>query len=194
MKPVSIILIVVFVLFCLGALAGVLYGVLRHDEPTFDPESDVVWASTPVNVCLAPDNIDYYPRLNAAASAINTAVHGELLHVHEDRPSDRCDIIVIYEMGAELSDPMPGAWRDPAGSAFVGRMSGRPLCDVWIGNVSGELEHLVVQHELGHCLGLTHDDWEGSIMYTSLEETPSGEFPPRLTDADREALRRRYFR
>lgn len=51
---------------------------------------------------------------------------------------------------------------------------------------------LVIEHELGHCAGLAHDDWIGSIMYPTLHETDAGEFPPWLSDHERDLLRARF--
>lgn len=49
----------------------------------------------------------------------------------------------------------------------------------------------VLQHELGHCLGLAHDDFDSSIMYP-VQFIDDEAFPPRITDSDRKALRELY--
>lgn len=87
----------------------------------------------------------------------------------------------------------------PGGNSFMARPgygAGNMLCIIHTFNVSGpgDLESLVLQHELGHCLGLAHDPFESSIMYTPLAATEDGVFPPWLTDSDRDLLRRTYQR
>lgn len=55
------------------------------------------------------------------------------------------------------------------------------------------LTSLIIQHELGHCVGLAHDQTRASIMYPELAVPDSG-FPPALTGADAKRLRQRYRR
>lgn len=95
---------------------------------------------------------------------------------------DDCDIVVTFGVPAEAG------FRDPGGDASWD--AGEKLCSVAIVNVSGELETLTVQHELGHCLGLADDqDYPQSIMNDPLAETPDRMLPPWISDHDRAQLR-----
>jgi hypothetical protein len=95
---------------------------------------------------------------------------------------DECHVVVTFGMPAEAG------FRDPGGDASWD--NGERLCSVAIVNVSGELETLTVQHELGHCLGLADDsDFEQSIMNDPLVETPIRMMPPWISDHDRTLLR-----
>jgi predicted Zn-dependent protease len=48
---------------------------------------------------------------------------------------------------------------------------------------------LAIRHELGHVLGLDHDDFEDSLMYSG-ELNANQQY--RLTDYDRSLIRARY--
>jgi len=61
-------------------------------------------------------------------------------------------------------------------------------CFVQTSNTVDLLEQ-VLRHELGHCLGLAHDEHQGSIMYPVQR---GHNFLPSITDHDREILRNRY--
>lgn len=94
---------------------------------------------------------------------------------------ERCRVDVV--IGAP-SDP---GYMDPGGNA---QMSGG-VCIVNTVN-SGPLTDLVLEHELGHCLGLDHDDYESSIMRRVQTPVPDGSYPPRISDSDRQLLRELY--
>ena len=75
--------------------------------------------------------------------------------------------------------------------------NGQRQCLVTTNNTGTvDMLDLVLQHELGHCLGLAHDDYTESIMYggagRALRVT-SG-FPPHISDSDRELLRHQFVR
>ncbi len=57
---------------------------------------------------------------------------------------------------------------------------------------SDEILGYVLEHELGHCAGLDHDDWDGSIMRRVQRRTEDAEWPPWIDDWDRALLRRTY--
>jgi len=65
-------------------------------------------------------------------------------------------------------------------------------CQIQTSNTgTQDILHAVLKHELGHCLGLDHDDFSSSIMYDMQSEWESG-MPPTFTDSDRDLLRDLY--
>jgi len=85
---------------------------------------------------------------------------------------------------------------DPGGDAVM-RNGSTLQCVVNTRN-TGTLEmlDLTLRHELGHCLGLAHDDFRESIMFggpgNALQPTPAGSLPPWIDDDDRQVLRALY--
>jgi hypothetical protein len=95
-----------------------------------------------------------------------------------------CSIIVTIGVPQDSAH-----WRDPGGGAA--RCSDG--CCIETSNTgTSELTSLALQHELGHCLGLAHDDYPMSIMYPEQHPTPDGQFPPRISDSDRSLLISHY--
>lgn len=193
---------------CVVSLAGVIYGVATHEEPGFDPSmtfiaDDVAHGRTraPIDTCVSSytsedeDGIgtptsEHLGMVRSAGGIINQRVGFELLNVGpinrvgDIRPVD-CMIMVNVGVPQDVERDEGGGW------AYRCHDS----CCVDISNTgTSELASLVIQHELGHCLGLAHDDWEGSIMRRTQSETPDREFPPRITDSDRDLLREAYLR
>lgn len=188
-RVANIATVVLLIVLALAAIAGVIFGVLTHEEPGIDPRA-VPWPRDrfPLTVC-ASSYLDTSEDHLEAFSAVDEAVEvtNERLGFHaleSSRGDASCEIRVTVGVPAE-----PG-WMDPGGDASFGH---GPSCDIRTSNTgTSEILHLVLQHELGHCLGLAHDDWEGSIMRRVQTETPDREFPPRITDTDRETLRALY--
>lgn len=136
-----------------------------------------------------PKTKDYREVLNATVSKINRRVRFELLRVGDPSRAHEADILYFPE-----ERPDEGL-RDANGSAqhLIGGRGG-VHCFVHTFNVPDEeLEELVLMHEIGHCLGLAHDDFDSSIMRVTQQSTPMGQFPPSVTDSDVELLRSVYL-
>lgn len=164
------------------ALSGVVYGVLSHTEPGF-AETTPPWdrEDMPLGLCVStyaseghtdPSDLD---NTIDVIGTINARLGFDVYEIS----GDDCDVELIYGVPAEMG------WQDPGGTATMFDTS----CMAEISNVHGEVRDLVVYHELGHCLGLAHDDFESSIMRRVQRETPDGAFPPWISDWDRELLR-----
>lgn len=93
-----------------------------------------------------------------------------------------------------LGVPSEPGWIDPGGNATIysDRTDGL-RCSAQTSNTGTlELTFDTIEHELGHCVGLAHDDWNGSIMRRVQTPTPDGEFGPWIDDHDRALLRETY--
>lgn len=113
---------------------------------------------------------------------------GFKLFTMEPVGSSTCDATLV--VGA----PRDVDWSDAAGTCEFdpARRSGL-RCSMSTSNTgTDDRTTLVIEHELGHCAGLDHDTWEGSIMFPEVHDTPDGVFPPWIDDWDRSLLRQTY--
>lgn len=106
-----------------------------------------------------------FVHLNIAMERWNTQVGHQ---VFEFVRSDTADVLVTR---ADIPDREPGVQFQ--GLARLSEFGGEAInCRIWIDTDTTINETSVVLiHELGHCLGLTHDGWPGSIMYAHAVES-----------------------
>lgn len=166
------------------AVAGVLYGVSTHTEAGLmqvTPE----WAADDFPLTVCPSS--YVEPQEAAVLAVHNAVSTTNTRLGFKAFEIDCQgtpaVTVIVGVPAERGQMNEGGVADI-----------RPRsCAVQTANTgTAELLDLVLQHELGHCLGLAHDDFESSIMRPRQSPTPDMAFPPSITDSDRAMLALRY--
>lgn len=186
----------VFVLIAVAAIVGVAVGVMQHSEPGFFAEGPL-WVcprTRPPEVCVrsyaaaADDEVSLGSAEDRDAVALGvSAVNARLgFEMYRLAPEDQ----VTCEVTVTLGVPSERGFQEPGGSAVLHR--GSETCDIDVANATGEMRALVLHHELGHCLGLAHDDYELSIMRPVQSLTPDRELPPRISDFDRDLLRNVY--
>lgn len=165
----------------------IIYGVSTHEEPGF---MDVTpnWETTdfPLAVCVTSYNtageVVTDADLSLGRSVVATVNErlGFVAYRIGDLP---CRVNILVGVPAERG------WQDPGGVAQIRHGS----CGVSIANVTGELKFLSLYHELGHCLGLAHDEYQSSIMRPVQSVTPDGHMPPWISDSDRSLIRSTYL-
>jgi hypothetical protein len=190
------------------ALVFVVVGVLTHDEPTLIngvPRwertdfrlgvSAMVYAPGYPEVAMGDDR----EVVESAMRNINHRLGFKALEWSGS--SGRPDIVITMHAPTVLGDPPEEdafEIRAAGGLSRILHENGRAIeCHVLTSNTARvDVTLLAVEHEIGHCLGLAHDPYGNSIMRDPdvypMEATPPGEFPPRITDADRRVLRRLY--
>jgi len=171
---------ILFVVVTVIAVAGIIYGVATHSEPGFMTITPG-WSRSdfPLQVCSK----SYVPAgTEDAASTVAdalTTTNGRLGFVAlEKSTSDRCDIDIT------IGVPTEAGFTEPGGNARIANRHVR----IETANVHGEVLGLVLQHELGHALGLAHDSYEESIMRKVQTETAPRTFPAWISDSDRDLL------
>lgn len=196
MKNNNWIWMAVFFVLCAVTIAGVVFGVTRHDEPGLIPGVRPAWADgAPIVVCVArygDARMDPTLEVSRHASGVIDAVNARLeMPVLRIAYNEVCPILIRYEVPAEPSwlhrESGDLDFMEPGGAALLGD----GYCQINLSNVTGEMRSLVLMHELGHCLGLAHDDQNTSIMRRVQTPTPEGQYPPRFSDSDVALLRER---
>lgn len=188
--------IAIAVLFAVVIVLLVI-GITTHTEPGLQPDVPR-WSrgDFPLSVCAAhddePDAGEHNDRLASLTYAIETINSRLGFGVFRFTVEGECQVHFLFNVPYEA-----GEWDGPGGDSEIVHSGGRAtLCRVETSNVAGELLTLTVEHELGHCLGLAHDDFASSIMRDPdlypMESTPDRQFPPRITDFDRNLLRGMY--
>lgn len=191
------------------ALVLVIVGVLTHTEAglltaceqsngALDPDGDceeVQWDRAQFPLQVHADTSNPFPPNDPedAAQSVIDLINGRLGFDALEWTEDPTDADVSVEVGAAQE---VGTWMgDANGDArHFRRDDGTLRCEVRTWN-TGSLEMLdkALTHEMGHALGLAHDDFEDSAMFGGTLR-PDGDrlTRMRLTDHDRGLLRDLY--
>ena len=185
--------VIVAIFIAAGVL--VIVGVVTHTEPGFvSPEN--AWDQ---------DTIDALAGLTVGCSNYAGGLEGcDVADDATETVNDRLGFSMFRYMGtfpdAEvqivIGVPSEQGWMDPGGhTTLTGTGTTYEHCEVVTSNTgTAELLFLTLYHELGHCLGLAHDDYEQSIMRPTQTSTPDRTIPPWISDFDRGLLRDKYRR
>lgn len=99
-----------------------------------------------------------------------------------------CDVAVTLDL------PVERHTREPGGEALIHWTAQTgPRVEINTTYSFGEVRQQVIRHELLHAAGLQHDTWDGSIMRPIQHPTQGRQWPPWISDADRDLLRRIYM-
>lgn len=185
------VLIIVTVAVCLLGFAGALYGILTHKEPTGMVEVKV-WRKDWVPLTLLPsDQLEGDARLmeaiKSAARFWNEQTGVKLFMGVKELALEANLLPVLYPTDTDLVGHedsvafarlrLKGDGSIKSGAVFWVTMEHLPQVDL----------NRAMKHELGHCLGLGHDDGESSVMHGKLSKRAY-----RVSTADKVFLREVY--
>ena len=193
MKTRNIIMIVVVSLIFLVAGGLSIYAAVMHETTLGSEEhfshnengfvdSSLRWADTPIPVSCREIREGGCSELRDAVATWNRQIGHDLFEMRDDAVI-RVTVGVAYD--AQEWDSPGGQFRlHRQGSTFTS-------CDIETSN-TGQTAVLsrVLMHELGHCMGLEHDGWSGSVMFPV--QSPNAY--PHVSDHDQTLIRNEYFR
>jgi len=140
-------------------------------------ERTIMWGRIPILVCAE----DYEESVAGAVELFNSRTDMGLFSM-SDYP---CDVFV--QASAVDSDGPDGR----AGEAYLDESEMTCRIDL-LRPLNIRQAMFVVYHELGHCVGLAHDEFTMSVMHPRAPDFADSVPPPWLSDKDSEALRERY--
>lgn len=203
MKPINIAFLLVGLILTVVVIGALVYGITTHTEPGLMEATPGFGPSdTPIRVCVAAyvDEEDV-AAVDAVVVAINTTNDRLGFGALELAQNGLCTHGIRGTIGVpEEHGGTSWTTTDPGGATTFAPGS-RECVFTTTNNGPGATLGLDIQHELGHCLGLAHDCWAGSIMCgdedndpsngscCTLAPTPDGQYPPRIDDSDRDTLR-----
>lgn len=185
----------VFVALAVGASVLVVVGVATHTEAGLAPlTQDVRWVKGmfPLQiqaVSYSSEGPKDLSKLHKSAISSAIATTNERLGFPAYTWDKTGDMDIDIVVGA----PFEQDYVDNGGT-YVLRHNGWDFqsCSIrTINTGTQEILRYVLEHELGHCLGLAHDESNMSIM-RPIQRTRGEGFPPHITDTDRAMLRGMY--
>lgn len=183
-------------------------GLANFDTTFCDAPETITWPLMPLRV-LDPEDASSAHReaLRASIEETNEEVGCEVFQVVQPNWQQEYEVSIFFEVPVEGG--ADGEF-DVGGATSFSRAQGqnmpqRAYVDIFAIGLSGTLLDMIIRHELGHVLGLDHDDLESSIMRRrqtlAQEQTISeggsqsvfrGQGSVELTSEDRELLRTMY--
>lgn len=197
------VMIVASILVAVGAIVGIVYALSVPNErdlglleicwrndvtAVYDPSEcetplALTWDRSRMPLIVGADDDS---ALDSAIDLVNSQVGCEVLR-HENVASFDADVIVDLDAAMLVGRDHPGgATTHSRDSEFVMRAH----IDVMAAG-DAQTKMRVLVHELGHVLGLAHDDFRSSIMYPTQTQTSDLQFTM-FTEHDQDLLNSLY--
>ena len=194
-------------------LVAILFFAITHKEPSLmgacwtiynDKERVTLYESNGVKDCpkitwdknaipLIVKGVAYHQDTkNETITAVETAVRhtNQLLGFDGFSLTTETEADILITIGV----PQDGTFDGPGGHMYHEKNNSKQKAFIEVYNVVEPiLLNKVIVHELLHALGLSHDDWEGSVMYPSNDSKELTSFKQLwLSDQDKKVLQDLY--
>lgn len=171
-----------FIGVCIAAIILVVYGVLTHKEAGFTAGGSTRWerGDFPLRVSIVQQDMTLDDMNRESLSTAMSLMNHRLGFAAFQIANEDAHVAFLFQV------PYEKGRMEKSGLATCKEK----WCKVEICNVPTVTEMtLAIRHELGHVLGLDHDDFEDSLMYGG--ELNAGQ-QYWLTDYDRSIIRAKY--
>lgn len=206
MKPENIVQIVVGGVIFASAVIGLIYGLSRptegdegiyrvcmtgsrvnYDSTICSNPNSLMWTSNRFPLRISTGETEEDPTLATALPLINGQIGCELLVFDPSLPLEQADVSLNTSGVLDVDIDTPGGatyhYYDVEGNL-------RAHVDI-LAVTNPEMRLRVFVHELGHVLGLAHDNFEASIMFPTQTQRRNLQFI-QLTSNDRKILNELY--
>jgi hypothetical protein len=176
---------IVFVLAVVLVLGAVSYGLSTREDGKTLPTVSKGWPQKifPLNIYTETE----FDSVKQAAIFWNRSIGKALFSVVDDSMADTAHQLVLVGTSDNESHPHGAAWTDvkaSQGRILYAQVNLSPRFEF----LTDEQKFRAMAHELGHVLGLGHDDFAESVMYSKVQSP----YEPIVTAKDKALLKQLY--